>query len=87
LVVSLVAAVLALWPAATHAADGACEGLIAAMGPADGGPVFLPSYPAAEPGPLHQAAFLYDQALAAIALIGCGEPKQAARIGDAILWA
>jgi hypothetical protein len=40
-----------------------------------------------KPGPLQGAAFLYDNAVAAIALIGCGQPKKAAQIGDAILAA
>ncbi len=49
--------------------------------------VFLASYPDAEPGPLHQAAFLYDNALAAIALTGCDRIGDARRIGDAMLLA
>src|ERR1700727_2939924 len=47
--------------------------------------VFLPSYPDAEPGPLHQAAFLYDNAVATIALTGCDRIADARRIGDALL--
>jgi hypothetical protein len=31
------------------------------------GPLFLPSYPTVESGPLHGAAYLYDNAVAAIA--------------------
>jgi hypothetical protein len=49
--------------------------------------VLLPSYPSAPPGPLKQVAFLYDNAAAAIALVGCGQPAQARRIGDALLLA
>jgi hypothetical protein len=49
--------------------------------------VFLASYPAAPPGPLKDTAFLYDNAAAAIALTGCGEPAKAQRITDAILYA
>jgi len=49
--------------------------------------LFLPSYPTVEAGPLHGAAYLYDNALAAIALVGCGERDKAYRIGAAILWA
>jgi hypothetical protein len=55
--------------------------------PVDGGPLFLPSYPTAEDGPLRSVAFLYDDAVAAIALVGCGEAGRARRIGDAMLVA
>ena len=51
------------------------------------GPLFLPSYPTVESGPLHGAAYLYDNAVAAVALVGCGEQDKAYRIGEAILWA
>jgi hypothetical protein len=47
-------------------------------------PVLLASYPAAPPGPLAQAAFVYDNSLAAIALIGCGQVPLARRIGEAL---
>lgn len=50
-------------------------------------PLFLPSYPTVESGPLHGAAYLYDNAVAAIALVGCGKQDKAYRIGSAILWA
>src|SRR6202000_1992953 len=46
--------------------------------------------PTAGPGPLQplqDAAFLYDNAVAAIALVGCGEAQKAARIGEAMLAA
>jgi len=57
-----------------------------------GGPMFLASY---EPAPggepiipaLGQAAFVYDNALAGIALVACGRTEQARRIGDAVLRA
>lgn len=57
-------------------------------------PVFLRSYdgpdgkggPAFEP-PLRESAFTYDNALAAIALVACGRPDQANRIGEALLAA
>jgi len=55
--------------------------------PVDGGPLFLPSYPTAEEGPLRSVAFLYDDAVAAIALVGCGAADRARRIGDAMLAA
>ena len=49
--------------------------------------VVVPSYSTVELGPLHGAAYLYDNAVAAIALVGCGEQDKAHRIGAAILWA
>ena len=51
------------------------------------GPVFLVSFPSVKSGPLQGAAFLYDNAVAAIALVACNKPKQAGQIGDAILTA
>jgi len=51
------------------------------------GPLFLASYPTVQAGPLHATAFLYDNAAAVIALIGCGQRDKAQRIGDAILVA
>lgn len=66
----------------------ACEylaGLVDKAPPS--GPLFLPSYPTVESGPLHGAAYLYDNAVAAIALVGCGEQDKAYRIGSAILSA
>ncbi|NEU11417.1 hypothetical protein G3T14_04665 [Methylobacterium sp. BTF04] len=61
-----------------------------ATGAAKTGPVFLVSY---EPGPgeaeldpaLRHSAFTYDNALAAIALVACGDVPRARRIGDALL--
>ena len=38
-------------------------------------------------GPLAQAAFVYDNAAAAIALLGCGRVELARRIGDALRYA
>src|SRR5256714_7206424 len=64
---------------------GYLAGLIEKAPPS--GPLFLPSYPTVESGPLHGAASLYDNAVAAIALVGCGEQDKAYRIGAAILWA
>ena len=51
------------------------------------GPVFLASFPTVKSGPPQGAAFLYDNAVAAIALVACDKPKGAAKIGDAILAA
>ncbi len=65
----------------------ACAYLAAKIDGSPAAPLFLPSYPTAEPGPLQGTAFLYDNAVAAIALAGCGERAKAARLGDAILWA
>ena len=72
--------------AATGAPD-ACAYLKSRAAHEAGGAVFLPSYPDAEPGPLRQAAFLYDNAVAAIALVACGQAIAARRIGDAMLLA
>ena len=65
----------------------ACAYLADQVDQAPPGPLFLPSYPTAEPGPLHGTAFLDDNAVAARALVGCGAKDKAGRIGAAILWA
>ncbi|MDR3518526.1 MAG: hypothetical protein P4M00_22250 [Azospirillaceae bacterium] len=65
----------------------ACDVLASQLGTGASGPLFLASYPTAEPGPLHDAAFLYDNAVAVVALVGCGRPDLARRIGDALLAA
>ena len=72
-------------PAQAQSAD-ACA-YLSGLIPIEGGPLFLPSYPTAEEGPLRGVAFLYDDAVAAIALVGCGEAGKARRIGDAMLAA
>ncbi|WP_341959356.1 hypothetical protein [Pseudomonas sp. RC10] len=56
------------------------------------GPVLLASYPAFEGHPpaiiaLRGVAFTYDNALASIALFGCGKPQSAERIADALTYA
>jgi hypothetical protein len=51
---------------------------------ASAGPVLLPSYPTAELPALHQTAFVYDNALAVIALLACNDAPRAARIADAL---
>ncbi len=69
--------------AVARAVDGAGPGA---------GPVFVASY---RPGPseselplpLRTSAFVYDDALAAIALVACGDTARATRIGDALLTA
>lgn len=68
----------------------ALRGVLAAQAP--DGPVLIASY---QPGPdetalpegIRGSAFVYDNALAAIALIACGEIDQARRIGDALVIA
>lgn len=79
---------LILGVAPAVAAQPACATLAGAM--TGTGPAFLASYPTAGAGPLQPlqgAAFLYDNAVAAIALVGCGDTSKAARIGDAMLAA
>src|SRR5215467_6590942 len=77
------------WRVKTSSAPktSACGYLADLIDKASPGPLFLPSYPTVESGPLHGAAYLYDNAVAAIALVGCGERDRAYRIGAAILWA
>jgi hypothetical protein len=65
----------------------ACAYLSSSMDAQSPEPLFLASYPTVKSGPLQGAAFLYDNAVATIALAACGEIKKAARIGDAILAA
>lgn len=77
----------ALRPQPARATPTACTYLAGTMAGQPAGAVFLASFPTVETGPLHGAAFLYDNAVAAIALIGCGNGEQARRIGDAILLA
>jgi hypothetical protein len=73
--------------AAAAPAVDACAWLTRQMSMQSAPAVFLASYPDAEPGPLRQAAFLYDNALAAIALTGCDRLADARRIGEAMLLA
>jgi hypothetical protein len=75
------------WQATAAQRPDACAYLAAQLTILGAGPAFLPSFPTVEQGPLHSSAFLYDNAVAAIALIGCGQPAAARRIGDAILIA
>jgi hypothetical protein len=71
----------------THGDTGACDHLEHALRAQPPGAVLLASYPSEQQGPLHGAAFTYDDAVAAIALVACGEVALAARIGDALLLA
>ncbi|WP_291708829.1 hypothetical protein [Bradyrhizobium sp.] len=70
-----VAAPLQASVAPKASACGYLAGLIDKAPPS--GPLFLTSYPTVESGPLHGAAYLYDNAVAAIALVGCGEQDKA----------
>lgn len=83
--VFICALLLCARPAAAMPAP--CEVLQRTIDRAPSGPVFLASYPTATIGALHGAAFLYDNAVAAIALVGCGDARDADRIGDAMLLA
>jgi hypothetical protein len=65
----------------------ACAYLSSSINALPPGPVFLASYPTVKSGPLQGAAFLYDNAVATIALVVCGDAKKAAQIGDAFLAA
>jgi hypothetical protein len=65
----------------------ACRYLAQSMTQQPAGAVLLASYPTEHTGPLNGAAFLYDNALAATALVACGQLSQARRIGDALLLA
>lgn len=79
---------------AAELAAKACGALVGRVDDSSGvGPIFLRSYdgagghgPPAEPA-LANAAFTYDNALAAIALIACGRRSQALRLGEALLAA
>ncbi|MBD8899274.1 hypothetical protein IHE46_09915 [Rhodanobacter sp. DHG33] len=56
------------------------------------GPMLLPSYPSLKQGDdsiraLQGVAFVYDNALAGVALVACGEPAEARRIADAFVLA
>jgi hypothetical protein len=67
-----------------------CAALRAGVDAAGSGPVFVASYRPGEgeaelPPPLSRSAFTYDNALAAIALVACGDIPRARRIGDALM--
>lgn len=97
--VGLLCLLLAL-PAAAQSRDATllgsrgCAALTLAIDAVPGkGPAFLRSYDhpsgsgAPEEDALKSAAFTYDNALAAIALVACGRAGKARRIGDALLLA
>jgi hypothetical protein len=69
-----------------------CTALDRAVQSLADGPVMLDSYPALEGQSaailaLRGVAFTYDNALASIALFGCGNPQSARRIADALAYA
>jgi hypothetical protein len=82
-----------LCPPAVGAADGegaalkasACAAIARDVdAAAKSGPVFVASYPTADVPALQGTAFVYDNALAVIALIACGDTGRAARVGAAL---
>ena len=92
----LAAACCAASPLAHAAGEGRayCAALGRAVDAAapGSGPVFVASYrpgpsEAAVPQALRSSAFSYDNALAAIALISCGDATRARRIADAFVFA
>ena len=74
-------------PLVAAESPSACSTLSSTIEAQAPGPTFLASFPTVKSGPLQGAAFLYDNAVAAIALVACDKPKDAAQIGDAILAA
>ena len=86
----LASLVLAALPGAAQAASAtvpACGYLAQSMAAQAAGAVLLASYPSERSGVLSKAAFTYDNAVAAIALVGCGQIALARHIGDALLLA
>lgn len=69
------------------ASPSACGYLVQSMMTAPAGPVLLASYPSEHSGPLSGAAFTYDNAVTAIALVACNQTGLARRIGDSLLLA
>lgn len=71
--------------------EAGCQTLLGRVAAIPGnGPVMLASYEPAPggdplPGPLQQTAFVYDNALAGIALIACGQREAARRIADGVV--
>jgi hypothetical protein len=75
------------WPGIAIATPTSCDVLTKQVAATGSGPVFIASYPTAKIDQLRGVAFLYDNELAALALIGCGNAKAATQIGDAMLIA
>ncbi len=69
-------------------AEHGCATLAGRVAATGDGAVFLTSYDGVADEPaLDGAAFTYDNALAAIALLSCGEVERARQVGDALLVA
>jgi hypothetical protein len=68
-------------------ASSACDALLHQVDGQAGGPRFAPSFPTVTEGPLYNTTFVYDQSVAAIALVGCGHAPQARVLADALLAA
>jgi hypothetical protein len=88
-VVLLTTAAEAAVPAVHPLAPPLCASLSRSVESLGNGPVFVTSYRPLEtehglPLPLSTTAFVYDNALAAIALIACGHTAEATQIGRAI---
>lgn len=81
----LLVLLLTLFTAAPAAASPCTE--LAASFDASTTPTFLASYPDTTIRELKDAAFLYDNAVAVLALVGCNDIAHARRIGDAMLRA
>jgi hypothetical protein len=79
----LIAAILLL----PMPAWAACATLARQVDQAGQGAIFVASYPTATDKALKNVAFLYDNAAATLALIGCNDTAHAARIGNAMLAA
>jgi len=87
---ALLIALMLCWPglaAAQGVAERGCATLAERVDALRGrGPIFLRSYDDAEAEPaLAGAAFTYDNSLAIIALVACGKPGHAQRVGEALL--
>jgi hypothetical protein len=96
-----IAAVFGLWiataaaePVNDHFRLALCHSLASAVDESalEDQPAFVVSYRAgphetAVPQPLRSSAFVYDNALAAVALVACGETGRAKRIGEGLLSA
>jgi hypothetical protein len=88
--VVLASVALAALAGRAHAASpraSACGYLARSLAAQPAGAVLLASYPSERTGALSAAAFTYDNAVAAIALVACGQIALARRIGDALLLA
>lgn len=81
------AAPAALAAAAVVAKGVACTALGRQSVPAAAKAALLASFPSAPRGLLRDSAYVYDNAVAAIALLGCGDTIKARHIGDAFLHA